>query len=304
ITRLKCGGFVFAIRLNHVMCDAAGLIQFMSTVAEMAHGATTPSIPPVWERHLLDATEPPRVMCKHNEYDEVEEGGAAFSNNMVERAFFFGRKEFSSIHQLLPLHLRRCSTFELLTACLWRCRTVAINLNPNEEARLMCIVNVRSKFHPPLPLGYYGNGFVFPAAKATSEQLCRTPLAYAVELVKHAKASVTEEYVKSAASLMVIKGKKLKFPAHGSFLLSDIRNMGFRDVDFGWGKAEFGGAAKAVGPISFVNSAKDKKGEVGALVSICLPAPAMEIFVKELEKMLRQPYQGDEGRSNFISSAL
>ncbi|OMO57938.1 Transferase [Corchorus capsularis] len=139
--------------------------------------------------------------------------------------------------------------------------------------------------------------FVYvPPAKTTAEQLCRNPLEYAVELVKHANASVTEEYVKSVASLMVIKGKKLKFPMHGSFLLSDLKNMGFKYVDFGWGKAEFAGVAKAVGPISFVNSAKDKKGEVGVVVSICLPAPAMERFVKELEKMLMQPNQGDEGR--------
>ncbi|OMP11162.1 Transferase [Corchorus olitorius] len=304
ITRLKCGGFVFALRMNHVMCDGDGLKQFLSTMAEMAQGTATPSIPPVWERHLLDAGEPPRVMCKHNEYDEVEEGAIAFSNNTVERAFFFGRNEFSSLYQLLPLHLRQCSTFELLTACLWRCRTIAINLNPNEEVRMMCIVNARSKFNPPLPLGYYGNAFVYPAAKATSKQLCQNPLAYAVELVKHAKASVTEEYVKSVASLMVIKGKKLKFPMHGSFLLSDLKNMGFKEVDFGWDKAEFAGVAKAVGPISFVNSAKDKKGEVGVVVSICLPAPVMERFVKELEKMLMQPNQGDEDRSNLISSAL
>ncbi|OMO57439.1 Transferase [Corchorus capsularis] len=301
ITRLKCGGFIFALRMNHVISDATGLAQFMSTVADMARGcASMPSIPPVWERHLLDANDPPRVTCKHNEYDEVEEGDheAFLSDNMVERSFFFGGDEISSLYNLLPLHLRRCTKFELLTASLWRCRTFALNLNPNEEVRLMCIVNVRSKFNPPLPSGYYGNAFVFPVAKTTAGQLCRNPLEYAVELVKEAKASVTGEYVKSVASLMVINVKRLKFPMRGSYLISDVRHMGFRDLDFGWGKAEFGGLAKAIGPISFIISAKDKKGEVGALVPVCLPAPAMERFAKELEKMLMHPTY--ESQPNFI----
>ncbi|GLT55587.1 hypothetical protein SLA2020_286970 [Shorea laevis] len=32
VTRLKCGGFIFALRLNHTMSDAAGLVQFMTAV--------------------------------------------------------------------------------------------------------------------------------------------------------------------------------------------------------------------------------------------------------------------------------
>ncbi|KAG8473815.1 hypothetical protein CXB51_035900 [Gossypium anomalum] len=55
VTQLKCGGFILALRFNHVMCDATGLQQFMSAIGEMARGAVTPSIPPVWERHLLNA---------------------------------------------------------------------------------------------------------------------------------------------------------------------------------------------------------------------------------------------------------
>ncbi|OMO52406.1 Transferase [Corchorus olitorius] len=302
ITRLKCGGFIFALRLNHVISDGTGIAQFMSAVAELARGCATPTTPPVWERHLLNANDPPRVTCKHNEYDEVEEV-VNLSDNMVERSFFFGGNEISSLYKLLPLHLHRCSRFELLTASLWRCRTLALNLNPNEEVRMMCCANVRSKFNPPLPSGYYGNAFVFPAAKTTAGQLCGNPLEYAVELVKEAKASVTEEYVKSVASLMVINGKKrVKFPMRGSYLISDLKHMGYRDVDFGWGKAEFGGLAKAIGPISFIISAKDKKGQVGAVVPVCLPAPAMERFAKELDKMLIHPTY-EISKPNFINIA-
>lgn len=298
VTRLKCGGFILAIRLNHVYSDARGLHQFMSAVAEIAHGRqVTPSIPPVWERHLLDAPVPPRVTCAHHEYDEVAQG-PPLDDNLVLRSFFFGPNELSVLRRLLPPHLRNCSKFELLTACLWRCRTISINPNPDEEVRMLFINNVRSKFSPPLPSGYYGNVFVFPAAITTAKKLCRNPLGYAIELVKQAKASATEEYVKSVTSLMVIRGKRLHFPdVAGTYIISDVTKAGFPDVDYGWGKAEFGGPAKAVGMISFFLSAKDKRGEIGTLVPINLPEYAMERFAKELDYMLK-------GKSPFISSSM
>ncbi|KAK8542866.1 hypothetical protein V6N13_136582 [Hibiscus sabdariffa] len=309
VTRLKCGGFIFALRLNHTMSDAAGLSQFMSAVGEMARGWFTPSISPVWERHLLSARDPPRITCKHPEYDEVE-GTIVPYNDMVHRSFFFGSTEISALRKLVPQHLSKyCSTFELLTACLWRCRTVAIQANPEEEVRIICIVNARSKFNPPLPSGYYGNAFAFPVAVAQAGELCQNPLGYSLELVKQAKKDVTEEYMKSLADLLVIKGRP-HFTAIRSYLVSDVTRAGFGNADFGWGKAVYGGPAKSgVGPIpglaSFLIPFKNKKGEAGIVLPISLPAQAMEIFVKELDAMLKgNPIDGRGRKSIFVSSSL
>ncbi|GMI85442.1 hypothetical protein like AT5G17540 [Hibiscus trionum] len=71
VTRLKCGGFIFAHRFNHNMSDAVGLIQFMCGMGEIARGAVAPSIPPVWERHLLNARDTPLITCEHPEYDHA-----------------------------------------------------------------------------------------------------------------------------------------------------------------------------------------------------------------------------------------
>ena len=48
VTRLKCGGFIFAVRFNHAMTDCFGMVQFIRAIAEMARGALAPSILPVW----------------------------------------------------------------------------------------------------------------------------------------------------------------------------------------------------------------------------------------------------------------
>ncbi|KAK8611043.1 hypothetical protein V6N13_131108 [Hibiscus sabdariffa] len=290
VTRLKCGGFIFALRFNHVICDGAGIKQFLSAVGEMARGLDAPSILPVWERHLLDAQDPPLVTFTHHEYDQKEATVLPF-DNMVERSFFFGPHELSLLRGLLPLHLRQCTKFELLSAFLWRCRTIAIDFDPDEEVCLLCVVNARPKFNPPLPCGYYGNVIAWPAAVTTVRNLGQNPLAYAVELIKQAKARVTKEYMKSVAALMRINRSKLLSTPNviGSYIISDVRNIRFEDIDLGWGKGVFAGPAKAIDWMSFFIPTKSKKGEVGTSVPICLPAPAMESFANQLDKMLNNP---------------
>ncbi|TVU02069.1 hypothetical protein EJB05_52435, partial [Eragrostis curvula] len=77
VTRLLCGGFVLALRLNHTLCDAAGIAQFLSAVGELARGVpAAPTVAPVWRRELLDARDPPRPSFPHPEYD-VAAGAAA-----------------------------------------------------------------------------------------------------------------------------------------------------------------------------------------------------------------------------------
>ncbi|CAN6577293.1 unnamed protein product [Malus baccata var. baccata] len=272
VTRLQCGGFIFALRLNHTMSDAAGLVQFMTAVGEIARGATFPTVQPVWQRELLNALENTK-------------GTIIPPDDMVLRSFFFRPTEVSAIRRFVPQYLSKCSTFEVLTACLWRCRTLALQKDPNEEVRVLCVVNARSKFNPPLPVGYYGNALAYPVVVTTAGRLCNNPLGYALELVRKAKADVTEEHMRSLAALMVIKGRP-HFTVVNSYVMSDLTRAGFREVDFGWGKAAYGGPAKGRVVASYYIPFRDNRGEDGIVVPVCLPAVAMEKFIKELDAML------------------
>ncbi|XP_014517353.1 benzyl alcohol O-benzoyltransferase-like [Vigna radiata var. radiata] len=311
VTRLRCGGFILAFCFNHIMCDGAGLSQFMSTWTEMARGATKPSIPPVWRRELLMARHPPRITCNHREYEHVPDTvkGAVTSNqhDMVLRSFFFGPSEIAAIRGLVPPHLKHCTTFDLIAACFWRCRTKALQIKADEDVRMMVIVNARGRLNPPLPVGYYGNAIAYPAAVTSAGKLCGNPVGYAVELIKKLKAEVTEEYMHSVADLMVIKDR-CTITSVRSCIISDLTRLKLREADFGWGEAVYGGVAEG-GTGRFLEATfqvlhRNAKGEEGIVLPIWLPAEAMDRFAKELDHMFRNRNQTNTLTPRSIMSAL
>ncbi|KAL8550097.1 hypothetical protein ACS0TY_008795 [Phlomoides rotata] len=300
VTRLKCNGFISACRINHTMCDSIGAAQFLCAIGEYARGAKTPSILPIWERQLLNARIPPRLSCTHHEYNIIPhtKENLISLDNTVRRSFFFGAKDISALRHLLPPNLRRSSKFQILAASIWRCRTIALSLCPNEDVKFLCTVNTRQH----LPKGYYGNAVIFPAAITTAEKLSKSPLHYAIELIRKTISEATEEYVKSVADLMVIRGRP-NFTELGTYLVFDLTRAGFSEVDFGWGKAVYSGPAEdnvdlISGAASFLTSVKNKNGEDEMLILICLPSNSMEVFVKELQLLM------ESARRSSISSAL
>ncbi|XP_059654586.1 alcohol acyltransferase 16-like [Cornus florida] len=137
---------------------------------------------------------------------------------------------------------------------------------------------------------FCGNGCAYPAAVSTSEMLCRKPLWYAVELEKSAKSEMSEEYIRSVADLMVIKGRPLYMVAR-NYMISDTTRQGFDKLDFGWGNPVYGGPARALSLLSFYVPFKkpySREDENGIVVPICLPQPVMERFQHELQNRTRE----------------
>lgn len=305
-TRLACGGFILAFRLNHTMSDALGIAQFFNAVGEIARGASVATVHPVWARELLSARSPPRVTQVHREFDTIPEFQRtpfARDEQLVYGSFFFGPKEIAALKQKVSFP---CTSFEVLAASMWRARAMALQLDPEDELRFMFNINMRFKSGLPVPVGYYGNAFVYPAIVSTMKELCESPLDHSVELVKKAKAKATDDYMKSMADLMVLKGRP-PFTMNGAprvYFVSDNTRAGFAEVDFGWGTAVYCGPAAAgldalPGVLSFYVAFKNEKGEKGTVVPMCLPKDAMDRFKVEVNKLV----QGRRAVAQLIESS-
>ncbi|KAF5936025.1 hypothetical protein HYC85_027154 [Camellia sinensis] len=117
ITRLSCGGFVLAIRLNHAVSDELGLVRFLKATADMAKGSSSSPPRPMWQRELLKAREPPQITCAlHHQY---EDSGDHQSTTAIHSNLSFLMSAI--FNHLPPPHLfHSSSTLQVLTAFLWR----------------------------------------------------------------------------------------------------------------------------------------------------------------------------------------
>jgi len=168
VTRLACGGFILAVRVNHTMADAQGATQFLGAVAELARGALAPFPPPVWKRELLDGRNQQQPALVHDKLDEVPgsdtdhtKGSSVMLllDNPALRlvSFFFGPREIDAIRaQLLPHLQKRATKFDTIAGWIWKFRTVALAPKPNEVMLLVVVVNARGRNTTAagIPIGY------------------------------------------------------------------------------------------------------------------------------------------------------
>ncbi|XP_021766265.1 benzyl alcohol O-benzoyltransferase-like [Chenopodium quinoa] len=290
VTRLRCGGFIVALRVNHVINDGSGIMQLMNAIGEIGRGFATPTILPVWDRERLTARDSPKVTFPHPEYDQHQVINHQSNDQLelIQQSFLFGPTELAALRRHVAPQTKQFSSFDIICASLWRCRTIALTLDPGQEVRLLFAVNARNKFNPPLAKGYYGNACAFPAICAKAGDICNNKVGFILERIRNTKNEVNEEYMRSIMDLMVTKDRP-EFTVHQSYVVSDLRHLGFADVDFGWGKPVFGGPASngSVPDASFFISFKNKKGETMIMVPISLPPSKMDVFVKELQEMLQ-----------------
>ncbi|KAL0304932.1 UNVERIFIED_CONTAM: Benzyl alcohol O-benzoyltransferase [Sesamum calycinum] len=140
----------------------------------------------IWQRHLLNARDLPHAYMHHEYENRLDTNKTLIPlDNMVQCSFFVGPYKISA----------------------FRCCTIVISPNPDEEVRIICFVDGCRLFNPPLPAGYYGNAIATPVAISTARNLCKQPLDFTLELVMKTKSKMTEDYIKSVADLMVIKGR-------------------------------------------------------------------------------------------------
>ncbi|KAL2938712.1 Benzyl alcohol O-benzoyltransferase, partial [Bienertia sinuspersici] len=152
-----------------------------------------------------------------------------------------------------------------------------------ELVRLLFAINARNKFNSPLAKGFYGNACAIAAVCAKVGDICKNKVEYIVDLITSAKSKVNEDYMKSIMKLMV-KRDRPRSTLRSTYIISDLRHLGFADVNFWWGEAYFRGPANngSIPNTTFFISFKNKNVENMIMVPISLKPKVIEVFVKEL----------------------
>ncbi|THU55662.1 hypothetical protein C4D60_Mb11t08930 [Musa balbisiana] len=243
------------------------------------------SVPPFIDRSVLRSRDPPVINFPHREFSEIEDVSDAttlYQEEMLYRSFCFDTEKLERVKKkaMADGTLDRCTTFEALSGLVWRARTEALKLQPGQKTKLLFAVDGRSRFDPPLPKGYFGNGIVLTNSLCTAGELLGRPLSFAVGLVQDAVRMVTDEYMRSAMDYFEATRARPSLTA--TLLITTWSRLSFHITDFGWGEPVQSGPVtlpeKEV--ILFLSHGKERKS-INVLLG--LPSSAMASFQKLMD---------------------
>eukprot|EP00257_Ricinus_communis_P002069 XP_002512898.2 omega-hydroxypalmitate O-feruloyl transferase [Ricinus communis] len=286
VTNFKCGGFALGLCMNHCMFDGIGAMEFVNSWGETARGLPL-SVPPFVDRSLLKARNPPKIEYLHQEFAEIEDRSDTNKlykeDEMIYSSFCFDPEMLENIKTkaLEDGVLDKCTTFESLSAFVWRARTKALKMLPEQQTKLLFAVDGRPKFNPPLPKGYFGNGIVLTNSICEAGELLGKPLSYGVGLVQDAIKMVTDSYMRSAMDYFEVTRARPSLAS--TLLITTWSRLSFHITDFGWGDPILSGpvALPEKEVILFLSHGKERRN-INVLLG--LPASAMKIF-QELMKI-------------------
>ncbi|XP_026385517.1 omega-hydroxypalmitate O-feruloyl transferase-like [Papaver somniferum] len=284
VTKFKCGGFVLGLCMNHCMFDGLAAMEFVNSWGEMARGLPL-SIPPYLDRHILDPRDPPNVEFPHREFEEIDDVSNImdmYDEEMQYRSFCIGPEKLDLLKMKAMEDgvLEKCTTFEALSGFVWRARCKALNLQPEQQTKLLFAVDGRARFNPPLPRGYFGNGIVLTNSLCSSGEILKNPLSFSAGLVQKAVKMVSDSYMRSAIDYFETTRARPSLAA--TLLITTWSRLPFHITDFGWGEPVLSGPVtlpqKEV--ILFLSHGTERKS-INILLG--LPTSAMKTFEQLME---------------------
>nr|WOE90129.1 alcohol acyltransferase 4 [Phytolacca americana]WOE90132.1 alcohol acyltransferase 4 [Phytolacca icosandra] len=244
LTWLADGAVALAFGFNHCVCDGIGSAEFVNSFAELTRGVRVRGPQPVWDRFLLDpfpANNKPKLTnsLSHPEFCRVQDRCgflARFSTEpLVPTSSVFPKFHINELKRQSSLLSGSTSytSFEVISAHIWRCWAKSLNMPSNQVIKLLFSVNVRNRIKPGLPAGFYGNGFVLGCAQTTVKELTEKGLAYCSDLIRIAKEKVDDKHVREVIEL--VSGNRTSPDLVGVLILSQWSRLGLESVDFGLG---------------------------------------------------------------------
>ncbi|CAI0457819.1 unnamed protein product [Linum tenue] len=282
VTKFKCGGFALGLAFSHFVADGISAVEFINSWGETARGLPL-SLPPFLDRTLLRARTPLRVEHHHSEYDTLPNISSDLitGEEVVYRYIRFDQDMICKIKQEIITN-NKCSSYEAIAAFVWKARAKALMMSGDQLMRVLVVVNVRDKFEPRLPKGYFGNAIKYTAATCQARDLVDQPLSYVVGLVQEAIRRVNDEHLRSTIDYNEIR--RAIRPLGFTYISSTWSGLAFGSTNFGWGEAISTGPVELPVDEGILFLPRQEKGKMCMYAFMGLPVSAMGNF----EELVRQ----------------
>lgn len=243
LTWLADGAAALGVGFSHCICDGVGSAEFLNSFAELAR-LTDFKPKPIWDRHLFDSSPYYAAYVNsgaHPEFNRVPDLCGFDSRFSQERltptSLTFDKMSLNDLKKLAKSTSRLgeslYTSFEVLSAHIWRSWAKALNLPSNQLLKLLFSINIRNRVEPSLPSGFYGNAIVLGCVQTSVKNLTETSLGYVAELVRRAKERVDDKYVREVVESVSQSGASPD--SVGVLIMSQWSRVGLHKVDFGIG---------------------------------------------------------------------
>ncbi|KAK1665660.1 hypothetical protein QYE76_053819 [Lolium multiflorum] len=279
VTKFTCGGFAVGICFSHLVFDGQGAAQFLKAVGEMARGLPEPSLKPIWERDAIpNPPKPPLGPPPSFTAFNFEKPVVEISLDSIKRVKDQVASETS----------QKCSTFDVVTAMIFKCRALAIGFAPDAEVRLGFAAGTRHLLNDKLSSveGYYGN-CVYPGGLTkTSQEVKEASLVEIVTAIREAKDALSTRFLDWMSGGAKENHYNVSLD-YGTLIVTDWSHVGFNEVDYGFGEPGYvftmNDDVNIVPSVVYLKPPKPKQGI--RLVLQCVEAQHSAVFSEELQKL-------------------
>ncbi|KAJ1687504.1 hypothetical protein LUZ63_018894 [Rhynchospora breviuscula] len=249
MTYLSCGSVVLGLAFNHCVVDAHSDFHFMQALTNIAKGNSSIVPAPSINRTLIRARSPPLSPSKRQ----------AYAARTKSESLGHTSKEISPPFVSTILKLSQCqinylksqcssnkstdsaavSTFQAVSAHIWKVFCVARGLAHDKESRLIFSIGIRSRMSPPLPEYFFGNGCTSGEATARVSEV----IGFIPERIREAIGQVDDAYIRAYIDDLEVADKDRVMNwipmTESDILIASWLGMPCYDADFGYGKPVF-----------------------------------------------------------------
>lgn len=258
VTTFECRGMTVGVARHHQVADGEAASQFMSAWAAACINSNLPVAPVLHDRSFLMPREKPSPIFDHDEYkkpnkqlDKQPPSEGCILPPLVRKKLHFNREALANIKASVVTKDQSgeehgYTTFETLTAHLWRSVTKARGLTGAIATRSLIAANGRRRFRPPMPENYFGNCIFHACPTTTVSRLLDEPLSFAASLVHSSIRRIDNEYMRSAMDFVEQERRNPVARSRSSVLSPNLSvtswvQLPLYKLDFGWGTPVFAG---------------------------------------------------------------